>query len=453
MPQLDPAREGYIYRLAILASDPGHVLGRWHDAELILPRVSIPRWVRPAAEIQKAVRDRWNLNIVILDFLYRSRGLPGCVVAQLLSTKDIEDWISVAFDQLSSAELTESERVTIQAISKRDAGDRGAFSRNGWIDEATAWVRQEVGSEVQLTGEVEQHNASGTFALVRFDTKNEPAYWLKATGEPNRHELGITAALAASCPDCLPPLVATRHDWNAWLMEEAGEPLEPEAKGSVLRDVVLSMARLQTSTASNTEQLLAAGATDQRMPVLRRCIGEIVAYLEHAMDQQVSTRVPRLAPLRLHKIGRILKDAWRVMEELGIPDTVIHNDMNRGNILVRRDVCVFTDWSEACVGPPCLTLQRLLMLLPGSDRDTEAERYRLKQAYSRYWLDCLPSWKLDIAFALMPLLAPASYLYGRGDWLRSKDRFNPELQGYARSIARQMDRAARSASLLETLCN
>jgi len=453
MPQLDPANERYIYRLAILTSDPGHVLGRWHGAELILPRVSIPGWVRPAAAIQKIVRDRWHLDVFILDFLFRPDGLPDCVVAESRSVGGIESWLSVRLDHLRSPELTDLERAIVEAISSGDAGRRGAFSRVGWVDEAIYWVRQEVRSEVQLTGEVEQHNASGAFALVRFGTQDEPAYWLKATGQPNVHELEITAILSAICPDCLPPLIAIRRDWNAWVMEEAGERLDHNVNGTLLENAVASMAKLQKATLGHTDRLLAAGATDQRMQVLRRNIGGIIAYLEDAMTRQTSRKAPRVTASRLREIRVILENACCSMEQLAIPDTVIHNDLNPANILVRNDSCVFTDWSETCVGNPFITFQHLLAMLARARELKGITPARLKDVYRQLWLDIIPPWKIDTAFALMPLLAPFSCLYGRGSWLQSAQRYDAHVEGYARSLARYIDRAAQSASVLEALCH
>jgi hypothetical protein len=43
-------------------------------------------------------------------------------------------------------------------------------------------------------------------------------YWLKATGQPNAHELSITTLLAKLCGSYLPELISSRPEWNAWLM-------------------------------------------------------------------------------------------------------------------------------------------------------------------------------------------------------------------------------------------
>jgi hypothetical protein len=359
----------------------------------------------------------------------------------------------VTLNQLPASDLTESERNTIEAICSGNSSDRGAFSRPGWIDEAMQWICESVGREVQFTGEIEQHNASGTFALLRFVTQESPAYWLKATGEPNRHEFAITAMLAATCPKFLPPVVGMRHDWNAWLMEEAGDPLGQRVSVPLLKGAVTCMADLQKKTIPCTSRLLAAGAADHRMDVLREHVDEIVDYLEEAMELHASTRVLPLGVARLREIGTILKDACGAMQRLNIPATIVHNDLSRGNILFKGTQCVFTDWCETCIGNPFITLQHLLLLLPRDEKDLEADRFDIVCAYKQRWLDSLTPGQIDRAFALMPLLAIAAYLYGRGDWLRSARRHEPRIQSYARSLARHMDRATKDPSLMEALCH
>jgi hypothetical protein len=244
-----------------------------------------------------------------------------------------------------------------------------------------------------------------------------------------------------------------RRDWNAWVMEDAGEPLGQHACVSLLEKAAVSMASFQKSTLGCTEQLLAAGATDQRIPVLRGHVDEIISYLEEAMEHQISTKVPRLRASQLREIGAILIDAMGAIEELGIPDTVIHNDINRGNILFSDRGCVFIDWSETCIGYPFVTCHHLLLLLSSDGENFEADRAALEQAYRRAWGDYLGPKQFNQAFALMPLLAVASHLYGRGEWLRSSRKYDPHFLSHARTLARHMDRAARSPLLLGVLCH
>jgi hypothetical protein len=453
MPHKNPTCDEVVYRLILVVPRSCLVLASRKNPEPALPRISVSKWTRPASTIQRAIRETWGLRSIVIDFLEHPSGASPCAVACLLSSLLPEGLTPTTIDHLPLSELTESERLVTKAICADDPGERGAFSRLGWLDEAKKWICEAVGCEIQFAEEIEQLNAGGTYALLRFPTLGGPAYWLKATGEPNLREFMLTAALTAICPHYLPPLIAMRPDWNAWVMGEAGTPIEPKMEGRILGHVARSLADLQKKTRAYGEQLLAAGATDHRTKVLRSRIGGIVSYLEEAMEHQTSTKVARLAPSRLRHIGTILEAACDTIEELEIPETVIHNDVNCGNILVRGDQCVFTDWCEVCVGNPLLTFQHLLMLLRFDMDCAGATLSRMIQEYRHAWLDSLTPQQFDRAFALAPLLAIFSYLYGRGDWLRSQRRHDVGKQSYARALARHMDRAARIPSLMEALCS
>lgn len=311
------------------------------------------------------------------------------------------------------------------------------------------WMRREVGHEVDFTGEQRQYNAGGGFALIRFDTRKGPAYWLKATGDPNRHEFHITEKLAELCPEFMPQRIAARADWNAWLMEDAGCPLDLWTL-TALEQAVYSMAMLQQRTIGRSNAFLAAGAFDQRLCVLRAHLAELFEYLDEAMARQTSTKVQPIEKRRLWEMARILQDACFRMEALGIPDTIVHNDINSGNILFNGRHCVFTDWCETAVGNPFLTFQHLCLLQPD---DGEGDWIpRLRKSYAQCWLDRLSPHQIDLALMLARLLAVLSHLYGRGAWLRSSQRNERRVESYARALARHMDRAAQDPQLLEALC-
>ena len=452
MEHLNKIREESIYRLLLISRDLCGTFGQVDATAISLPRLRVSVRTRLAGQIQRVVSESWGIDVLVLDFLKDSDGLPVCVVAIPLSHSCPKGLIPVNWDLLPFSELDQSQRKVIDEICAGHSGDRGPFSRVDWIEEAKEWIAEETGRALPLDARLQQHNAGGRFALLRVAPPDRLAYWLKATGEPNLNELDITLMIAGICPGNLPRLIATRRDWNAWLMEEAGEPLDPTS--SVSRtNAALTIAEIQRSTVGHVQELLTVGVTDQRLEVLRERVGKFFAYLEEAMEQQTSRNAPQLPTQRLREIGSILGDACAAMEALGIPDTVIHNDLNCGNILVRDGRCVLTDWSDASVGNPFINCQGLLLLLPRDGDCVELTRSQLMQAYKRCWLDRLEPWIVDQAFQLMPLLAIYSHLYGRGDWVDSARGREPDIQAYARSLARMMDREASSADFLEALCH
>src|ERR1700719_456394 len=131
------------------------------------------------------------------------------------------------------------------------------------------------------------------------------------------------------------------------------------------------------------------------------------------------------------------------MQALAIPDSLLHNDLNVGNVLIEESQCVFIDWSEAYVGNPFFIFPHLCSLLSRTEDTSLPWVQHLRARYKRPWQNLLTDAQMDRAFALTPLLAVLSCLYGRGYWLASPERDEPHFQGYARSLARYMDRAAQ----------
>ena len=159
------------------------------------------------------------------------------------------------------------------------------------------------------------------------------------------------------------------------------------------------------------------------------------------MRRQTSTRVKPLERARLREILSVVDLACERMQELRIPECLVSGDINLDNILFDGTQIRFTDWAEGGIGNPFLTLEQVLQ---HATREGEHLVWapRLREAYKRKWLALLTDHQIDCAFTLMPLLAMADYLFGRGDWLHSSRQDEPAFQSFARTLARCMDRAA-----------
>jgi hypothetical protein len=432
------------YRCAIVRPLSHDVLVFADAGRYRLPWVQIPRAARPAQEVPRAIKAKWGLNIFVLEVWMTQEGIGPCAVAELLKSKRAKPLRGVPLKQLMTSELLEEEYRRVQLLI--EGGQRSPFSHLGWIDEAIAWMESATGRTFRSRGNIDQWNAGEGFALLTARSDDGRQYWLKATGEPNMHEFGITRFLWELCPDFLPKLVADRKDWNAWLIEHAGDPLPDPPSLSELVSAARRMAQLQLLTIGETDELLALGAFDQRLPALRSHIDVVIAYLIEAMARQTSTKAAPLSRGRLLGLGEILRDGCFRLEALHIPDALIHNDLNVGNILSDGTNCVFTDWCEAAVGNPFIVCERLCQLNP-------CHRESVQAVYRHCWSDRLSIPNIEEALAVMPLLAIYAYLYGRGAWPRQTESTSPQFESYARSLARHMDRVARDTSLLEALCH
>jgi hypothetical protein len=235
-------------------------------------------------------------------------------------------------------------------------------------------------------------------------------------------------------------------------MEDAGRPLEEI--GSIrerhLGDVGESLAELQLASVEKVDELIANGVQDQRMSVLRAGTSVLLPYFEEAMRAQGFDAVPCFGAKRLREIEAILHDACFRIEELGIPDALVHNDINLGNILVSNDGCSFTDWASAGVSNPFVTLEQLKMQLV-QDQRTVPWIARVTEAYRKRWREVILDDAIDQALALVPLIAIATHIWSRKEWVLSEQRHDPGVQSYLRSLMRHMSHAAESPTILRAL--
>jgi hypothetical protein len=171
------------------------------------------------------------------------------------------------------------------------------------------------------------------------------------------------------------------------------------------------------------------------------------------MSVQTSTKVPRLEGQRIRELRTTFDEVCQCVAGLCLPETIVHGDINPGNIVTGVGHCQFIDWCETYLGNPLITLQHLLSLNKLENLEIREFINRLlRQKYRDVWATKYdPQW-FEKGFVYMPLMAIASTLYGRGNWLNSPERNDPRRQSYARALARCMDRAARKPELLEALC-
>jgi hypothetical protein len=444
------------YRLAFILPHSRQLLGIPGPGAIVLPAIRIPLWQRSAEQLTRQIEERWKIKSIILDTLPGVGTEFPCAVVEVQTGSwdfESEGFNVVQPESVSDFSLAEIQRRSLKAILSESNPASGPFSRIGWIEDARQWIQSSVDDHnVVFTDEICQLNGGGAFCLIRLATQSGPAYWLKGVGEPNFHEFAVTGLLARHCPEYLPRVVAMRSDWNAWAMEEFGASLNNSRSLDDFKCAASRLGNLQKRFVGRSRELLAVQCSDHRAEALSSHIDEIIDYLDEAMHRQTTGKVEPLSTSRLHEIRGALHDGCFALQELHIPDSLIHNDISPGSILASGTNCVFTDWCEACVGNPFLTFEQLCVHAARKTDEPQSWIRILKSVYRSCWMDIVTDRQIDRALHITPLISVLSYLYGRGDWLSSLRRFELDFLSYTRSLARHMDRIARRPELKEALC-
>ncbi|MGA7634591.1 MAG: phosphotransferase, partial [Terriglobales bacterium] len=270
---------------------------------------------------------------------------------------------------------------------------------------------------------------------------------------PNLKEFAITQLLAQFFPDHLPPMLATRPEWNGWLSREVPGKLLFDAQEQVLwEQAAASLAKLQIESIDRGSQILGAGARDLGSAALSKLIQPFMSVVAQLMERQTKVPPPILDRQDLSALADSLQSALDAMDAVGTPETLGHLDLNLGNIIVAEDRCAFLDWAEAYVGNPLFSLEYLLEHARRTFGPDSGVATKLTAAYCARWDGVASPAVIADALAFAPLLAVFAYAAGNDAWKDAETLEEPATAGYLRSLARRMHREANEWADRRALC-
>jgi thiamine kinase-like enzyme len=440
--------------IVLVCPEQAVVLAERKNGTLQIPRLMITSDGRFADALGREMRACWSISPVLIDILKTDETSNGCVVCEL-QPAHVElmgsNFVRCSYDDLGITGLTTAEQTALMDLICRPPSLKKPFARFGWVNEAEEWISSNVSQNHCFSDDVLQSHAGACFALVRIATVSGSSYWLKATSFPNAHEMSVTRYLSEQFPEYLPRFIASRSDWNAWVTEDSGVPLKSRTNLETLTKAAMVLARLQTSSIGKVPELLNVGCFDQRVHVLRGQLPRLIQYLQEIMAAQTSTRTAPLTFDELNSLGTSLDAACAAVIELRIPEALIHNDPNLGNFLLSDHGVVLTDWAEAGVGFPFVTLHHLLAQASAVDI-IGSWHTDLIRVYSEIWSDLLTQTQIAMALSLCPPLAIASYLCGRDSAFEQTYRQIDAVQSHSRTLAREMARLAKRPAFRRAIC-
>lgn len=306
----------------------------------------------------------------------------------------------------------------------------------GWFAEVTAWIHAQLASHGrQSLGPVELVRLRPWSALAQLPTAAGMLYF-KAPAPPH-YEVGLTQALSRWRPDCTVPLLGVDLECG-WLLSADAGPTLHEASPHVDQlaywpKLLQLCVDLQLEMVDHVAEILALGVPDRRLAQLSRLYNEL-------MEGHENLRIglePGLTPAefqRLRELRPWVADACAQVASIGLPETLVHEEVHSSNVLLQGDRFYFIDWSEAIVGHPFLML--LVTLRATSARlelaEDGPEMIRLRDAYLEPWTKFATRKTLLAAFALANRLSMANRALS---WHHSTGALSPRNKAdYADSV-------------------
>lgn len=442
------------WRLLIVQPERHEILFGSDGGRFSLPEIAIPPQERIAANINREVERRFGLRVVSLYEIHPdSAALPDsvfyhavlCIQSSEQMANDSTTWIPL--DSLSrnsfrrEADFAAIDRFRSLCTEGMAVPSPDPFLRPSWFREVTDWVNEALRPyQLHLTGPFQQLNACSTFSLIRFESSGTPV-WFKAVGSPNTREYPITLSLARSCPEFVPKVLATRSDWNAWLAEEAaGTSLFSDAQLPHWEYAAKSLADLQRQTIPVVQELSRAGARDFSCRALGSCVEPFIGFLENHAEGSSDIRflAPPVSELRELRVS--LQNVLTTLDELSLPETVGHMDLNPQNIICSDRACVFLDWAEAFTGCPLFSFEYLLQQFRRTFPSQPVMEKKFQEAYVAPWGASISPENLALALSLSPLAALFAYSTTVWRYLETQDSPSSLQWEYFLRLARKLRR-------------
>lgn len=429
------------------------VLLKFTEAGFVFPCVDIPRWERLAENLTTTLKKDWGCDAVCLFTPSNSSqdgdpNGPHYEVMECWRDQHIGglDWKSVASLTADSFHNKAEFRILEQCLHELEGYESdpaSPFAKAGWLARLRKWTAEMVSRlGFELTGPLCQYNASPAFNLIRFETTGA-AVWFKAVGEPNLREYPITLKLAELFPRFVPEIVGTKPEWNAWLSPEVeGTNLGETTDVGLWEQAAADLAKLQIQSISRSHSILDSGAHELRPDKLLASVDPFFDLVGRLMEEQPKVPPPALGRREVSLLKLRIEDSLTLLEDLQIPDTLGHLDLNPWNVIVSANGSVFLDWAEAYVGPPFFSFEYLLQHFRRDMGANTALESQLISAYVEPWRGLLPDDLASEALALAPVAAVFAYAAGTDVWKDKQHLRDPKTSAYFRSLARRMNREA-----------
>jgi hypothetical protein len=262
----------------------------------------------------------------------------------------------------------------------------------GDLAQASDWTREECRSlGITIVAPIEQVHERPWSAVLRVPT-NGSAVYVKCCGPTQAHEPRLTALLHREFPGLVIEVLAL-HPTNPWmLVAEGGKKIRDAYSGDdflrAWHDVLPRYAQLQAAATPHVRAILGFGTPDHRATPLVAGFAEAIAN-EPVLSGERSDRITEDERRALVELRPMLNDALSAMAALGVEDTLQHDDLHHGNVLVHDGRAVIFDWGDACVSHPFLTLAVTLRFAAAATRHApeDAEIVALRDAYLEPWSD------------------------------------------------------------------
>lgn len=355
----------------VLVSSAGSLLGMLPPLEL-----SGPYW-QESADLALEVEARFGAKVVVLRLLSaeasRRSGGEVAYLAELSSGT-------------LSAELLPVSEPLLERAQSRDP-KRMPWAELGGPARSLEWARRALAPSGHSAFQATQQRTWNLSTIWRLKPASAPhsSIWLKQVPHFMSYEGRLLGWLNRAAPGAAPSLLAADDAGRSLLADAPGEDLygAPVAMRQLILEQLHVIQRLGVDA---LDALLALGVPDLR-------------GFERAADarRKLSTWLPDHPGLGA--LLQRLEQQLELLEQCGLPATLVHSDNHPGNARGSAAGVALLDWGEAFIGSPVTDLLGLI------DGLSPAQAAPLKANWCASWKSVAPRSKPEQALELAPFIA------------------------------------------------
>lgn len=236
---------------------------------------------------------------------------------------------------------------------------RTAWEREGWFNKAVSWIDHELDSRnIQVTGSVRQLRA-GWYSSTILQVNTAQGYcYFKAAHHADPNEAAVTMAIARKWPQWVPEPLAVDVERNWMLSRDYGLPLNAGEKPEDYSGAARALAELQIESLQDIENWEKFGCrtrNTERLAEFLVGIDSIYPVLSRGRESLASSELDLL-----ETAVKGLHENCEQISELTIPDMLVHHDFKSRNLYRREQGYWITDWADAMIAHPFISLARIV---------------------------------------------------------------------------------------------
>ncbi|MBP3966672.1 aminoglycoside phosphotransferase family protein [Paenibacillus lignilyticus] len=293
-----------------------------------------------------------------------------------------DDLPSLKFNRLDHLE------VMYNYCSEPETGDQPKYRRpwesSGWFKQATAWTKEVLGSlGIEIVAQPEPLKWWSLSCVLRVPTSHGNVYFKVNADQPLFVDEAKFLQFMSKLYQERVPVVLAAEPHHGWMLSsDSGVSIRNSVSMEQKIELLRIFAGIQLDAIPHVDELLEIGCADRRPD-------RHIPLIAPLLDDDLMT-----AQLTPEEISELRKQMPKVVEmnkklsEYAVPSTLLHGDLNLGNVTNSNARLSFIDWTDASVGHPFMDM---FLIYDESDLTLRAQ---LRDVYLEMWSDFEPMHRL-----------------------------------------------------------